>query len=91
MDNENRLKELEQIVEDTHRMVEKLYKYQRRAQFFRVLKLVLIIVIIVGAYYAVLPIFDKLVKTYNDVQNGVVNVQNFGSNFSFPGFGSKEE
>lgn len=72
-------------------MVQKLYKYQRRQVFFKVLKTIVIIVIIVGAYYAILPVFNKLIDTYNGISQGVTNVQNFGSNLNFPSFGNKNE
>ncbi len=74
--------ELRQMVEDTHRMVSKMYKFQKRQILFRLLKTILLIVIIVGAYFAVLPFFNNAIDTYNDFSNGVTNFQSgFGSMF----------
>jgi hypothetical protein len=75
--------ELKQTILDTHRMVTKLYKYQKRQNLFRVLKTIVILVIIVGAYYAVLPVFEKVLNTYNSLSNGVSNIQNI--NFPWSG------
>ncbi len=65
--------ELRKMVEDTHRMVSKMYKYQKRQVFFRLLKTILLIVIIVGAYFAVLPFFKNALDTYNNFSTGVGN------------------
>ena len=74
--------ELKKMVEDTHRMVSKMYKYQKRQIIFRLLKTVLLIVIIVGAYFAVLPFFNNALNTYNNFSSGVSNFGNdFGSIF----------
>jgi hypothetical protein len=75
--------ELKQTILDTHRMVTKLYKYQKRQNLFRVLKTIVILVIIVGAYYAILPVFEKVLNTYNSLSNGVSNIQNI--NFPWSG------
>ena len=69
--------ELKKMVEDTHRMVSKMYKYQKRQIIFRLLKTVLLIVIIVGAYFAVLPFFNNALDTYNNFSSGVSDIQNF--------------
>ena len=75
--------ELKKMVEDTHRMVSKMYKYQKRQIIFRLLKTILLIVIIVGAYFAVLPFFNNALNTYNNFSSGVSNFGNdFGSIFS---------
>ena len=74
--------ELKQMVQDTHRMVSKMYKFQKRQVFFRLLKTILIIVIIVGAYFAVFPFFKNALDTYNNFSTGVSNFEsNFGSIF----------
>lgn len=76
----NELRDLREMVEDTHHMVSKIYKYQKRQNFFRVLKTIFLIVIIVGAYFAILPAFEKLKATYNDINDGI---SNFGTTFNF--------
>lgn len=68
--------ELKKMVVETHQMVSKLYKFEKNRRFWRVLKFVLIIVIIVGAYYAILPVFRKVLDTYNAFSAGVTNIQN---------------
>ncbi len=75
--DEKELRDLKDQVDDTHRMVAKLYKFEKNRRFWRALKIILIIVIIVGAYYAILPVFNKVLDTYNNFSNGVTNIQNF--------------
>jgi hypothetical protein len=79
--DEKELIDLKEQVNDTHRLVVKLYKYQKRESFFRVLKMVVILVIIVGAYYALSPVFTKLANTYNNVSNGVLNFSSNANSF----------
>lgn len=75
--------ELKQMVQDTHKMVSKMYKFQKRQIFFRLLKTILIIVIIVGAYFAVLPFFKNALDTYNNFSTGVSNFESgFNSIFT---------
>ena len=69
--------ELKNKVEETHKMVSKLYRFEKNRRFWRVLKTIVIIVIIVGAYYAVLPVFKKVLDTYNSFSAGVSNLENF--------------
>jgi hypothetical protein len=70
------LNELRSEVKDIHRMVAKIYKYQKRQAFFRILKTIFIFVIIVGAYYALSPVFTRLADTYNNVSNSFSNFGN---------------
>lgn len=74
---EKELQDLKETVMDTHRLVKKLYKFEKTRRFFRVLKTILIIVIIVGAYFAILPVFNRALDTYNSFSSGVSNMQNF--------------
>lgn len=74
---EREFQELKERVDDIHRMVMKLYKFERTRRFFRVLKFALLIVIIVGAYYALSPVFNRALDTYNSFSTGVTNIQNF--------------
>lgn len=69
--------ELKNKVEETHKMVSKLYRFEKNRRFWRVLKTIVIIVIIVGAYYTVLPVFKKVLDTYNSFSAGVSNLENF--------------
>ncbi len=71
------LHEMKIKLDETHRMVSKLYKFEKNRRFWRALKFVLIIVIIAGAYYAVLPIFKNVLDTYNNFSNSVSDIQNF--------------
>jgi Ni,Fe-hydrogenase I cytochrome b subunit len=71
------MRAMKEMVEDTHRMVSRLYKFERNRRFWRFLKFILLAVIIVGAYYAVLPFFNNVLDTYNSISNGVTEVQNF--------------
>jgi Ni,Fe-hydrogenase I cytochrome b subunit len=80
-------RELKDKVEDTHRMVSRLYKFEKRRRFWRVLKFVALAVIIVGAYYAILPFFKNILDTYNSISSGVTEVQNF----KFPWQKAEEE
>jgi polyferredoxin len=83
--------ELRKMIEETHRMVSQMYKYQKRQIFFRLLKTILIIVIIVGAYFAVLPFFNNALDTYNNFSSGVSNFESsFGSMFSGNGDATTE-
>lgn len=77
---EQELREMKIKVDDTHKMVSKLYRFEKNRRFWRALKLILIIVIIAGAYYAILPVFKNVLDTYNSFSNGVSDIQNF----SFP-------
>ncbi len=74
---EKELQDLRQTVLDTHRMVSRLYKFEKNRRLFRALKFILLAVIIVGAYYAALPFFRKVLDTYNQISTGVTDVQNF--------------
>ena len=68
--------ELKKMVEDTHRMVARLYKFEKNRRLWRALKIIILAVIIVGAYYAVLPIFKRTLDTYNSFSTGVSNLEN---------------
>lgn len=81
---EQEFKEMKQKLDDTHRLVYKLYRFERRRQIFRLLKFVILIVIIVGAYYALSPVFTRVLDTYSSFSSGVSDIQNF----KFP-FGNK--
>ncbi len=74
---EKELQDLKEKVDDTHRMVVKLYRFEKNRRFWRALKFILIIVIIVGAYYAILPVFRDVLDTYNNFSSGVSDIQNF--------------
>ncbi len=67
--------ELRKMVLETHQMVSKLYKFEKNRRFWRALKFILIIVIIVGAYFAILPVFNRVLETYNSFSNGVNDLQ----------------
>lgn len=75
--DEKEFRDLKETVLDTHRMVSRLYKFERHRRFWRALKFILLAVIIVGAYYAVLPFFKDLLYTYNSLSSGVSDIQNF--------------
>lgn len=72
--------ELKKMVEDTHRMVQKLYKFEKRRRFFQALKTIIIIAIIVGAYYTILPVFNSLLDSYNQLSEQISDIKNI----SFP-------
>jgi len=72
--------ELKKMVEDTHRMVQKLYKFEKRRRFFQALKTMIIIAIIVGAYYTILPVFNSLLDSYNQLSEQISDIKNI----SFP-------
>lgn len=74
---EKELREMKMKVDETHKMVSKLYRFEKNRRFWRALKLILIAVIIVGAYFAVLPIFKSAIDTYTSFSSGVENMQNF--------------
>jgi Ni,Fe-hydrogenase I cytochrome b subunit len=67
--------ELRKMVLETHQMVSKLYKFEKNRRFWRALKFILIIVIIVGAYFAILPVFNRVLETYNSFSNEVNDLQ----------------
>jgi Ni,Fe-hydrogenase I cytochrome b subunit len=73
---EKDFRDLKNRVEETHQMVLKLYKFEKNRRFWRALKLIFIIVIIVGAYFAILPVFKKVLDTYNSFSNGVTQIEN---------------
>jgi Ni,Fe-hydrogenase I cytochrome b subunit len=75
--DEKEFRDLKTQVDDTHRMVAKLYKFEKNRRFWRALKIIILAVIIVGAYYAILPVFNRVLDTYNNFSNGVTNIQNF--------------
>lgn len=74
--DERELKEMKIKLDDTHKMVSKLYKFEKNRRFWRVLKFIAFAVIIVGAYFTILPVFNKVLDTYNSLSNGVTNIQN---------------
>ena len=74
---EREFAELKEKVDETHRMVSRLYKFEKNRRLLRALKFTLLAVIIVGAYYAALPFFRKVLDTYNQISTGVADVQNF--------------
>lgn len=71
------LQEMKTKVDETYKMVSKLYKFEKNRRFWRALKFIFAAVIIVGAYYAILPVFKSLIDTYNSVSSGVSDIQNF--------------
>lgn len=71
------LKEMKAKVDETYRMVSRLYKFEKNRRFWRALKFILIIVIIAGAYFAILPVFKRALDTYNSFSSGVSDIQNF--------------
>lgn len=75
--DEKELREMKLKVDETHRMVSKLFRFEKNRRFWRALKLILIIVIIAGAYYAILPVFKNVLDTYNSFSKGVSDIQNF--------------
>lgn len=75
---------MEKMVEDTHRMVSKLYKFEKRRRFFQALKTIIIIAIIVGAYYTILPVFNSLMDSYNQLSSQMTDIKNI----SFPWSGN---
>lgn len=79
--DEKDLRDLKSQVNDTHKLVVKIYKYQRRQAFFRTLKIVIIFVIIVGAYFALSPIFSKLADTYSNISSGMINFNSSANSF----------
>lgn len=79
------LQEMKVKVDETHRMVSRLYKFEKNRRLFRVLKFVIFAVIIVGAYFAILPVFNRALDTYNGFSSGIADIQNF----KFP-FGNNE-
>ncbi len=74
---ERELREMKAKIDETHKMVSKLYRFEKNRRFWRALKLILIAVIIVGAYFAILPIFKRTLDTYNSFSSGISNIQNF--------------
>lgn len=75
--DEKEFRDLKETVLDTHRMVSRLYKFEKNRRLWRALKFILLTVIIVGAYYAALPFFKRVLDTYNSFSSGVTNIQNF--------------
>lgn len=75
--DEKETRDMKMKLDETYKMVSKLYKFEKNRRFWRVLKFIVIAVIIVGAYYAVLPVFREVLDTYNSFSNGVTNIQNF--------------
>lgn len=75
--DEKELREMKLKVDETHKMVSKLFRFEKNRRFWRALKLILIIVIIAGAYYAILPVFKNVLDTYNNFSKGVSDIQNF--------------
>lgn len=62
---------------ETHMMVSKLYRFEKNRRFWRALKFIFIIVIIVGAYFAIAPVFKSVIDTYESFSSGVTDIQNF--------------
>ena len=75
--DEKEFRDLKAQVDDTHRMVARLYKFEKSRRLWRALKIIILAVIIVGAYFAILPVFNRALDTYNSFSNGVSNIQNF--------------
>lgn len=70
-------RDLKAQVDDTHRMVAKLLKFEKNRRLWRALKLIILAVIILGAYFAILPIFKRTLDTYNSFSSGISNLENF--------------
>jgi len=75
--DEKELRDMRIKLNETHQMVSKLYRFEKNRRFWRALKFIFIAVIIVGAYFAIAPVFKSVVDTYSSFSNGVSNIQDF--------------
>jgi hypothetical protein len=70
------LNESIKLGEENNKILRSMRRSARFASFFRLMYWLLIIGAAFSTYYFVQPFIAPLVKTYNDIQQGVNNVKN---------------
>jgi hypothetical protein len=63
------LEHLEEVSEENNRMIRKIYRTTRFAQFFAIVKWAIVIGVAIGAFYYLQPVFDKIDSIYNALTN----------------------
>lgn len=83
-------KELRKLILDIHRKVDKIHSWQKRERTFKAVKWVIIIIVFIGAYYALSPIFKSVMTAYEEISNSLTEVQNSASQLNFSLFGGNK-
>jgi hypothetical protein len=82
-ETEKMLRELLRTSRENNKMLKELARAQRRARFFSILKTVITIGLLLGAYYLVAPFLDNLINAYSGLTEQFHKFQEIGNNFRF--------
>lgn len=66
---EARLKGIEEKLDKTYNLVERVRRIQKQGQAFRIFYWTLIILATFGAFYYIQPYIDQLLEAYTGIQN----------------------
>jgi hypothetical protein len=80
---DEKLQKIERLAEEDHKMIKSLYVRARIATGLRILYWAIIIVVVVGSYYFVLPYVEEFKKFYSSFEQakGAINNSAFGDFF----------
>jgi hypothetical protein len=69
------LREIHKLTKENNVMLRKLERDAKRARFWKMLRIALILALLLGAYYFIQPFVDNLTTAYASIQNSFKELQ----------------
>ena len=82
IDNNKKIDEILELLEENNKMLRHIRGSQRRSQIFRLLYIVVIIALTAGAYYYINPYISQVMDAYSGIQDTLGGIGEIPSNIS---------